>query len=221
MKGQEGFTLIEILVALFLVALVLTTFSYSTGMFSPHQKLVETLDNFERAVRFSRDESVLRNRIIRLLINYNGEQQNFSVEYGPDANFVLPAQFLTKSDEAELLNEEELAKKKESINKAFSKVEEFQEEPQEINDLVRVIGVGSSLTNTLQLNDGANLFFYPSGEKDAAIIIAATDGEIATLTIEPFTMDFERKFYKIDGETGDLLEFQIQKAKSLYEEWLK
>jgi hypothetical protein len=208
-------------VALFLVALVLTTFSFSSGMFSQHQKLVETLDNFERAVRFSQDESVLRNRIVRLLIRFDGENQNFSVEYGPDADFVLPAQFLMKSEEAELLDEKELAKKKDQINKAFSKVEEFLEEPEEINDLVRIIGVGSSLTNTLQLNDGANLFAYPSGEKDAALIIVATDEEIATLEVEPFTMDFKRNFYRIEGETGDLLDFQIQKAKSLYEEWLK
>lgn len=179
------------------------------------------MDNFERAVRFSHDESILRNRIIRLLIRFDGEAQNFTVEYGPDSDFVLPAQFLTDSEQAELLNDEELAKKRKEIDKAFSKVEEFQEEPQEINDMVRIIGVGSSLTNSLELSEGANLFFYPSGEKDAAIIIIATDEEIGTLEIEPFTMDFKREFYRIEGDTGDILEFQLQRAKALYEEWLK
>lgn len=210
--------------ALFLVGLVLTTFTFSSNLFSPHEKLVETLDNFERAVRFSQDESVLRNRIVRLLIKFgNGEdgEQTFTVEYGPDADFVLPAQFLTESDEAELLSPEELAKKRKEIDKAFSKVEEFQEEPEEISDQVRVVGVGSSLTNSLELADGANLFFYPSGEKDAGIIIVANDEEIATLEIEPFTMDFKRTFYKIEGDNGDLLEFQLQQAKARYEDWLK
>lgn len=203
------------------MGLVLTTFTFSSNLFSPHEKLVETLDNFERAVRFSQDEAVLRNRIVRLLIVFNEEGSSFTVEYGPDADFVLPAQFLTQSEEADLLGEEELAKKRKEIDKAFSKVEEFQEEPEPISDLVRVIGVGSSLTNSLELSEGANLFFYPSGEKDAAIIIIGNDEEIATLEVEPFTMDFKRTFYKIDGDIGDILEFQLQRAKALYEDWLR
>ncbi len=179
------------------------------------------MDNLERAVRFSHDESILRNRIIRLLIRFDGENQNFTVEYGQDSNFVLPAQFLTDSEEAGLLDDEELAKKRQEIDKAFSKVEEFQEEPEEIHEFVRVVGVGSSLTNSLELSEGANLFFYPSGEKDAAIIILATDEEIGTLEIEPFTMDFKREFYRIEGDIGDTLEFQLSRAKALYEDWLK
>lgn len=201
----------------------MVTVAYNSSAFSPHTKLLETFDAFERAVRFARDEAVLRNRIIRLNINLQSEEeQSFKVEYAPEANFVMSSFMNPDSKEAENLNDEELAKRKEKFNKSFQPVQEFSEDDEKINSAVQVIGVGSALTSTLQLT-GSNgyIFFYPSGEKDAAIIIMGTEEEIATLTIEPFTMEFKRNFYKIEGESGDLLEFYITRAKSLYEDWLK
>jgi hypothetical protein len=201
----------------------MVTVAYNSSAFSPHTKLLETLDSFERAVRFSRDEAVLRNRITRLNINLQSEdEQSYKVEYAPEANFVMSAFLNPDSKEAENLNDEELEKRKSKFNKSFQPVREFSEDPETINSAVQVVGVGSSLTNSLQLT-GSNgyIFFYPSGEKDAAIIILGTEEEIATLTIEPFTMEFERNFYRINGESGDLLEFYISRAKELYEEWLK
>ena len=201
----------------------MVTIAYNSSAFSPHTKLLETLDSFERAVRFSRDEAVLRNRIIRLNVNLQSEEeQSYKIEYAPEADFVMSSFMNPDSKEAENLNDEELEKRKSRFNKAFQPVQEFSEDPEIINSAVQVIGVGSALTNTLQLT-GSNgyVFFYPTGEKDAAIIILGTEEEIATLTIEPFTMEFERNFYRIEGESGDLLEFYINRAKSLYEDWLK
>lgn len=209
--------------ALFLVTLLLVTVAYNSSAFSPHSKLLGALDDFERAVRFCRDEAVLRNRIIRLNISMESEsEQSFTVEYAPEANFVMSSALLSGSKESELLNEEELQKRKNRFDKTFQPVKEFSEEAQEIETPVQVIGVGSSLSNNLQMTGShGHIFFYPSGEKDAAIIILGTEEEIATLAIEPFTMDFERNFYRIEGETGDLLEFYISRAKQLYEDWLK
>ena len=125
--SEKGFSLIEILVAIFLAALVLTTFTFSTSMFGSHQKLVDTLDAFERAARFAQNEAVLRNRIIRLAIKLDGESQSFTVQYGPDSDFVLPVQYFTSNDVSELLNDEERSAKLEKVEKAFQNVEEFQE----------------------------------------------------------------------------------------------
>lgn len=190
-------------------------------MFGSHQKLVDTVNNLERAARFAANEAVLRNRIVRLAIKLEGEEQTFTVQYGPDSSFVLPVQYLTDTPEAGLLDEDQLAAKRKEVEKAFQNVQEFQEGPLEIEDLVTVVGAATSLTNSLQLSGQVSLFFYPSGEKDGAIIILGTEEEMATFEIAPFTMDFERNFYEIDGDTGDILEFQINKAKSFYEEWLK
>ena len=220
---SDGFTLIEILVALFLVSLILVTVAYNTSAFSPHTRLLETFDNLERAVRFCRDEAILRNRIIRLNIDLQLEdEQSFVVEYAPEADFVMSSAMISDSKIANAISEEELEKRKSKFNKAFQPVREFSEESEKINSNVRVIGVGTSLTSTLQLmGSNGQIFFYPSGEKDATVIILGTDEEIATLKIEPFTMDFERTFYPIEDEYDDILEFYFTRAKGLYEEWLK
>jgi len=44
--------------------------------------------------------------------------------------------------------------------------------------------------------------------------------EIATLSIEPFTLDFKRKFYTIDNNASADDEFLSNKAEELYKDWL-
>lgn len=190
-------------------------------MFGSHQKLVDTLDAFERAARFAQNEAVLRNRIIRLAIKLDGESQSFTVQYGPDSDFVLPVQYFTSNDVSELLNDEERSAKLEKVEKAFQNVEEFQEDPIEVDNLVTVIGIASGLTQSMQFSNTASLFFYPSGEKDSAFIAIGTDEEMATLSYQAFTQEFDRKFFQIEGTTGDILEFQVAQAKKFYEEWLQ
>lgn len=149
------------------------------------------------------------------------DEQSFKVEYAPESDFVMSSVMLSGSKEAEILNADELENRRSQFHKAFQPVMEFSEEEEKINSAVQVVGVGSGLTNTLQLTGSRGyVFFYPSGEKDAAIFVFATEEEIATLEIEPFTMEFERNFYRIEGEKGDLLDFSISRAKELYEGWL-
>jgi len=219
-KGHEGFTLIEILVALFLVALVLTAFNMSGGMFSPRQKLEESIDIIKRSVRFSSDEAILKNKIIRVLLKTNKEPNTLTVEYANDNDFILPSKLFDEQTTIDGYTPEEINAKKKKIENLFSKVREFQEDPIEFSDQVRIIGVGSTLTNNLQLFSKSNLFFYPSGEKDGALIIMANAEEIATLSIEPFTLDFKTNFYTIDNNASVDDEFLSNKAEELYKDWL-
>lgn len=219
-KGHTGFTLIEILVALFLIALVLTSFNMSGSMFSPHQKLEESLDTLERAVRFSSDESILKNRIIRVLINANVDPNTLTVEYANDNDFILPSKLFDEQATLDGLSEKDIAKQKKKVENQFSKVREFQEDPIEFSDQVHIIAVGTTLTNNLQIFTESNLFFYPSGEKDGALIILANAEEIATLSIEPFTLDFKRNFYTINNNANVDDEFLSNKAQELYKDWL-
>lgn len=189
-------------------------------MFSPRQKLEETIDILERAVRFSSDEAILKNRIIRVLLKGNTEPNTLTVEYANDNDFILPSKLFDEQATLDGYTPEDIAAKKKKVENQFSKVREFQEDPIEFSDQVRIIGVGSTLTNNLQLFPEANLFFYPSGEKDGAIIILANAEEIATLTIEPFTLDFKRKFYTIDNNSNVDDEFLSRKAEDLYKDWL-
>ncbi len=217
--GHDGFTLIEILVALFLVALLITSFTMSGSMFDPHRKLEEAMDNIERAVRFSQDESVLKNGIVRIVIKANADPNSFTVEYTTDTDFVLPAKLFDEQASLDGYSDEEIEAKKKKVEGQFNKVREFQEEPIEFNDQIRIIGVGTTLLNNLQVYSESSIFFYPSGEKDGAIVILANAEEIATLSIEPFTLDFKRKFYRIEGDNIDD-EFFSRKAEELYKDWL-
>jgi len=222
--GQEGFTLIEILVALTLAALAITLV-VSDSSSTPHSKIERTFENFERAVRFSRDEAVLRNRIIRLLIKIGeaGEQSSFTVEYGPDQDFVIPTQFLKDIDNDSSLDEDEIEARKKAISGQFNKVLEFQEEAEVLNDQISLIGIGSTLFTTFISEEEASIFFYPTGEKDGAFIVIGNEQEVATLSIEPFTMDFERSYHPIENNENieDLFEFHTKQGRELYQEWVK
>lgn len=192
----------------------------SGSMFDPHRKLEETLDNIERAVRFSQDESVLKNSIVRIVLNATADPNSFTVEYTSDTDFVLPSKLFDEQASLDGYTEEEIEEKKKRVEGQFNKVREFQEDPIEFDDQVRIIGVGTTLLNNLQLYSESSIFFYPSGEKDGAIIIIANTEEVATLSIEPFTLDFKRKFYRIEGDTAIDDDFFSGKAQELYKDWL-
>lgn len=201
------------------MALILTSFTMSGGMFDPHQKLLEALDNIERSVRFSQDETVLRNRIVRIVLDGEADPNNLTVEYGPDKDFILPSAAFNEALALDTYSEDELEEKLKEVNSKFNKVMEFQEEPLEFDDDVKVIAVGTTLTNNLNMGGKSSIFFYPSGEKDGAFIVLANDEEFATLSIEPFTLDFKRSFYTIEGTTIDE-DFFADKAEEFYKEWL-
>jgi hypothetical protein len=204
-------------VALFLVGLTLATISFSAGDFSPHRKLEETLDNLERSVRFSIDEAALRNSVVRVHIFIDKEPQEFTVEFGPGDDFVLPRSVLSFGQARGKRAEEKEEKEKADLNKKFSKVPEFKEKSEELPEQVKFIGMGTTLVQTL-VNDGeASLFTYPTGEKDAAIIFLATEDEMAILKVEAFTLDFEREFIPLD----DGIDGALDQAEGIFKAWLK
>ncbi|WP_372653809.1 Tfp pilus assembly protein FimT/FimU [Halobacteriovorax sp.] len=216
--NSKGFTLIEMLVALLLVTIVLTVVSGTS--FSTRRNLDEAINDIERGVRFSSDESALRNSIIRIRFKFDEDPQTWSVEFGPDGNFVLPpvSQSVSQSK-----SDEETEKKAQSeVDKKFSKIKEFQDSDREFPLGVRVVGVATSLTQAMLLDGDNSIYIYPTGEKDSAIIILASDDELASLKISPFTMDIEREYFTVELQNdGDITEAQIELAERIYQEWQK
>lgn len=218
--NQQGFTLIEILVALFLVALVMGL--AISNPFSSSQEIEKEVNNLERAIRFMADESAFRNTITRLHLFLNKEPQEFAVEYGPSSQFVLPAK---SDDEPKILTkdeEEKKTKEAKNINTKFARISEFQESNSEFNQNVKIIAVGNSQTHELQTTGEFSLYSFPSGEKDEAFIALAQDDTVATLTTTAFTSKFTHNYYHLDKNDGkELTEAQQKKAKELFETWLK
>ena len=220
-KTNQGFTLIEILVALVLVALVLTI-SFSSPFTSSRDNLDHEVANLERAIRFMADEAALKNAVIRLHFILDKDSQEYAVEYGPSDSFILPPkpEFETKVE----TKEEEEKKKKElkNLNLKFNKVSEFQEKNTELPSSIKIIGVATPQSEKLQSGSEVSVYAFPTGEKDEALVIIASDDDIISLEVSPFSAKIKRQVFPLGKVTEkDLPEKQQEKAKEIFEKWQK
>lgn len=187
--GQQGFTLVEILVAMTLVVLIFTLIPTSNSN-QQRENLEKALFELERASRFAINESILRNNLVRISINLNAQPQTFTVEYATVSDVVLEEEV----DESRLSvkEQEKLLQKKEELSGQFSSVPEFAEKPKEIPRFVEITGFASDNTKNIISTGEVNIHFYPTGERDAAIIFFSTEEEFASLNIS----SFENRFFK-------------------------
>jgi prepilin-type N-terminal cleavage/methylation domain-containing protein len=217
-KNQRGFSLIEILVALTLAALILLAIptSDTTGK---HRNLQTAVNDIDRAMRFASNESVLRNTVVRLRISLEKEPIEYNVEYGPAGNLPLPdmPEKTSKSLDEEKAEQDKIA----NLNKQFTKVEEFEEIKHEIPGDVQILGMATSFQKKILSEGEATLYFYPTGEKDAAIVFFATDEEMAWLEVQPFLSESRAVFEPIKTESVAKLEDILQtRMDEVYKEWI-
>ncbi len=216
---NEGLTLIEILVGLALVSFIYLALPSSEENIS-RRKLQSTIDSFDRATRFANNEAILRNTIVRLRLMLDTEPIEYAVEYGPTEKFQLPK--YEDISKLSLKEQERYADIVKNVNQQFHKVTEFKSFNKAIEDEVRILGVSSSLYPDLQLGAEASIYFYPSGERDSALIICNHDEEIATLEIQPFTEKNIDRYLEVDFVDGiDIEDKLYDKSREIYNEWIK
>lgn len=220
LRNNQGFTLIEILVALVLIVLVMSL--ALSNPFSSRKDLDHEVSSIERAIRFMTDEAALKNAVVRLHFILGKEVQEYAVEYGPSDSFILPPkpEFETKTE----TKEEEEKKKKDlkKINLKFNKITEFQEKNSELPDNIKVIGVATPQSDKLQTTGEASIYAFPSGEKDEALVILGSDEDIISIKVNPFSMDITHQTYPLGKISDkDLAEKQQKKAKEIFEKWQK
>jgi prepilin-type N-terminal cleavage/methylation domain-containing protein len=220
-KSQKGFTLIEVLIAMFLVVMVFTV--ASTANFTSRQTLEETLTNFERAVRFAVDETALRNVIIRIHFKLDSNPQEYAIEYGPDDSFVLPTPKFSDLESLSLRDKEVLDKATANLNRNFNKLKDYSEASVKISDDIRIVGVGNSQLDKLQDEYQFSIYIYPTGEKDGATLVLGSDEEIVSISINPFTSEFKRVYKSLpqDIEEAELFDTQYDLAQEIFQEWKK
>ena len=212
-----GFSLLEILIALFLAALAV---GLVVGDFGPssRNRLEALADDLERAMRFSSDESAFTNSIIRVSFLLDQSPQEYAVEKGPQGSFVIPR--LPETTNLSLEEQEKLKEKTKKLAENFNKIDEFQEENKQLEDGLKIVGIGSTLYGEFLTDFNVAIYHYPTGERDSAIIILASENEILGLIISAFSQEFEWIFRTLDQE-GDISEAQEKIALELYEEWRK
>ncbi len=186
-------------------------------------KLEEAIFDIERAVRFGTDEAALRSAMVRLHFMIAQKPHQLALEYGPGDGFVIPAKLVEEPDAVVGRAEEEAAEELEKkLNQQFNRITEFRDKNIEFDEVVSVVGVGTTLVPKLQTTGGPAVYLYPSGERDGAIIVLGTDEELATIEIAPFSGDIEVNYYPFDESLSlsDIEDSKIEKARELYEKWL-
>lgn len=220
-KAQKGFTLIEILVALFLVVIILSL--VGGNPFSTRANLERNIFDLETALRYARDEASLRNAIVRLRLNFE-HPQSYSLEYGPNDNFVIPLDLYTNESAVRSRREDELIDQAQSeIDSRFNRVQAFQGGVRQFHDGVSLIAAATTLSQSLMSENEFAIYVYPSGEMDAGIIILGSDDEVGILTFESFVDDYEIDFIGLDFSRNveNIYDLHFDMAQRLYQEWYR
>jgi prepilin-type N-terminal cleavage/methylation domain-containing protein len=215
--NDQGFSLIEILVALVLAALIFLAVP-SNDSVQKHRDLKTAVDDLDRSVRFAANEAVLRNTVVRLRISLDKSPIEYTVEYGPAGNLPLPDMpEKTSQSLAEAKVEEE---RRNALDRQFTKVEEFEEIKHKISEDVTILGMASTSQKKLMKEGEATLYFYPTGEKDGGLIIFSTVEEIAYLEIAPFLSETNSVFEPLKTSGVAKLEDILQtRMDEVYKEW--
>lgn len=219
-NSNQGFTLIEILVALVLIVLVMSL--ALSNPFSSRNDLDREVNSLERAIRFMSDEAALKNAVIRLHFMLDPDPQEYAIEYGPSDSFILPPkpEFETKAETKEESDKKKKAEK--DLNLKFNKIAEFQEQNSEIPTNIKVIGVATPQSEKLQMAGEVSIYAFPTGEKDEALVIVGSDEDIISIKVNPFSMKIEHQAYPLGKTTEkELTEKQQEKAREIFEKWKK
>ena len=217
---RRGFSLLEILIALFLVSFV-TLAVLSGGGFVGRNELEEVTSGIERSYRFAIDEAVLRNRVVRLRFFLDRSPQEYSIEYGDDANFVVPSAVFAQSEVQGVSEAEEAQKSQDEVDRGFSRIDDLSEGNKKILENINVVGVGSNLGKVFLVEGEASLYIYPDGEKDAAFIVVGDDRDINIITTDAFTDDIQIGREPIPETDSELLKRQTDLAEELFQAWLR
>ena len=229
LNDQSGFTLIEILVALFIVVLVYGSLSLGTDSASAQRDyLDQSMELVERGIRFASDEAILRGSFVRIRFFLDEEKPYFKIEYGPKTGFVLPDfEQVSDYDRLSSKEKEQWDEKIKNIDKNFIAVEDLDKDLTTFPSDVTILGIATSLRDNLSVTGDPAFYFYPTGEKDDFFLAIGGAEEVATLEAGPFTTETEKKYFTLiiskdaEDQEAALLDAQESTLKEIYENWKK
>lgn len=223
LSAHQGFSLIEILVALLLVALVFLAIPSSEDS-RRHRDIQSALDDVDRAARFAANESVLRNSIVRLRFDLDKDPVEYVVEYGPKGDLVIPL----PEDESKIQSVKEIEeskKKRATLDGQFTKVEEFSDMSRSFSPEVTMLGMAVSWQKSIIKSGQAAAYFYPTGERDGALFFFSTQDEFAALELRPFMEKTYASFIPYpkvpegQDEVAKIRQFQDTKMEEFQHKW--
>lgn len=219
--GHQGFSLVEVLVA---IALMAAIFTLVTSSSDDRGELEESILHFDRAVKVASNESILRNTVTRIFIDFEDVSEEteeptvtYSVQFGPTGGLTLPkAEDLSKIGLNDLEKYEARQKK---FNSKFNTVADFEKRilPSEI----KFKGIASSYIKDIQTEGKLSIYFYPTGERDDAIVFLTSINELAYLRIQAFSDQTILKYVPLSKSELDNSQDSLDnKIKEVHSQWL-
>ena len=218
LSNHQGFSLLEILVALVLAAMIFLAVPTSDST-QKHRDIQAVVADLDRTIRFASNESVLRNAVVRIRISLDKDPIEYTVEYGPQGNLPLPEP--TEKTGLSLAEEKIEKDKRANLDRQFTKVEEFEDIKNEVRPSVSILGLASTSQKKIMRTGEAVLNFYPTGEKDGGLIFFSTDEEFAYLEVAPFLADTRSIFERLpESSVAKLQDILQTRMDEVYKEWL-
>ena len=216
---QRGLSLIEVLIAITLVAIV-TAVAVNGTSFNDREDLEETIFEIDRALRYASNEAIMRNALVRMRIDLDAEPVEYVIEYGQSSQMVLPE--MVDTEKLSIEDREKEAQKQQKLDSKFSNTAYFEDGPRKFRENVGIYGVGTSYLDDIMSQGNASIYFYPSGEKDSAIIFLYTEYELVSLKVPPFEEKLYDDYYIFNQSEADFLEDTLEsKSKEIFNQWLK
>lgn len=207
---QQGVTLFEVLAVIVLIGIVT---SIGFGLISSNSNK-DDLDEFKetltRTFNFASSESVIRNKITRLIFHLDKTPQTYSLQIASTSQILLPekeSESILGSDK----DDDEKKKDKEKMEQSFQPLPDTKEEEFSID--IHIIGAGHLENAKLFTSGDFSTFFYPSSEKDPLIVFVQAGEEIMALSFDSFREKSKEKFYPVEGT-------DIKKqVEDIFKEW--
>lgn len=181
-SGVEGFTLLEVLVTIGLIAIISAIVIPDIG-----QIFRESLEAYARKsanlYREARDHALLTSRVVRVRIDL--DEQKYWVEEA-DGSFLLPTEKMIeeRKEKLERLSEEEKLK----FADPFRMVKSITSRKTPVPDGIRVAGMLTPRSSQLIEEGIGDFYYFPHGAAENAVIhIENLEGEKRSLVIQPIT----------------------------------
>lgn len=221
-EAPLGFSLVEIMVTLLIIAMIMVVIA-DNPFKSSRDLIKESINQLQRAIKVARDEATLTNKMTRLRFNVEKSPVEFIIESALDNEVYL----LEEVDQNKLSQKdyEAYLKQKEELDSQFSPIEAEDLDEFKFNEGVDYLGVGLSDKKEVDRDNSVSIYFFPSGEKDAAIIFLGSEKEVGAFSINSFDNDFDLNYYSyqeenpnLDREIKDIQESIVTKQ---FEMWKK
>ena len=233
-KSKKGFSLLEILVAMALVALI---FSMAANFsFTRTQASQELVDDLTIAIESATDEAVLKNSMVRVrfkLSDYESNEdsleeieveditQKIFFEYLLDSKNLLESrERINRADLTQTQMEEYIQEQKKNES-SFGRLSDLKNGKIEIEYPLRILGIGYPQESKFITTLSSSIYFYPNGDKNPGTIFIFDQERIHYLVIPPFGLNIKHEIIPLeftDDETPEqLFERATAKAKETFE----